>query len=92
MGKKRNNEIRRLKEAIRELEHSKDRNKRIIDSIECMLRGMLDTTHAQIASLQYVNNEQFREEMLQLTAIKRTLSIMLTTMEVFRRHEESREI
>ena len=52
----------------------------LINAITALIQGLLAQTNKDIADLQYTTDGQYEIEMLQLTAIKRTLSIMNTAV------------
>ena len=76
MAKKRNNEVKRLQQEIEALQHTLAQHKQCVDVIQRTVNDMLEHTHGEIAALKWESDAQFTEAMIQLSAIKRTLSIV----------------
>jgi ABC-type enterochelin transport system permease subunit len=82
MAKKRNQKTKRLEVQIEELQTSLVGYESLVMAIAQLISEMLGQANRDIAELQYENEEQFETDMLQLSTIKRTLSILETALRV----------
>jgi hypothetical protein len=82
MAKKRNQKTKRLEVQIEELKTSLVGYESLVMAMAQLINEMLRQANEDIAGLQYENEKQFETDMLQLSTIKRTLSILETAFRV----------
>jgi predicted nuclease with TOPRIM domain len=82
MAKKRNQKAKRLEIQIGELQKALAGYESLTMAIAQLVNEMLRQANEDIAGLQYENEKQFETDMLQLSTIKRTLSILETAFRV----------
>jgi predicted nuclease with TOPRIM domain len=82
MAKKRNQKAKRLEIQIEELRKALGGYESLTMAIAQLVNEMLRQANEDIAGLQYENEKQFETDMLQLSTIKRTLSILETAFRV----------
>jgi hypothetical protein len=82
MAKKRNQKTKRLEVQIEELKTSLVGYESLVVAMAQLINEMLRQANEDIAGLQYENEKQFETDMLQLSTIKRTLSILETAFRV----------